>query len=116
MAIQAKNRLGYDDSLDAFGIHGVGGITGALFLTFFIRRSWMEEAAAANGGSWTLWNQLGVQSLAVIIAIAFSAAMTFLIIYFLNKFIKFKSAEEDEMAGLDRSYHGERGYGMLNPS
>ena len=116
MAIQAKNRLGYDDSLDAFGIHGVGGITGALFLTFFIRRSWMEEAAAANGGSWTIWNQLGVQSLAVIIAIAFSAAMTFLIIYLLNKFIKFKSAEDDEMAGLDRSYHGERGYGMLNPS
>jgi len=116
MAIQAKNRLGYDDSLDAFGIHGVGGITGALFLTFFIRRSWMEEAAAANGGSWTIWNQLGVQSLAVIIAIAFSAAMTFLIIYLLNKLIKFKSTEDDEMAGLDRSYHGERGYGMLNPS
>jgi len=116
MAIQAKNRLGYDDSLDAFGIHGVGGITGALFLTFFIRRSWMEEAAVANGGSWTFWNQLGVQTLAVIISIAFSAVMTFLIIYFLNKVIKFKSTEDDEMAGLDRSYHGERGYGMLNPS
>jgi ammonium transporter, Amt family len=41
MAIQVKNRLGYDDSLDAFGIHGIGGIAGALFLTFFIRPSWM---------------------------------------------------------------------------
>ena len=116
MAIQAKNRLGYDDSLDAFGIHGVGGITGALFLTLFIRRSWMAEAAAANGGSWSIWSQLGVQSLAVVIAIAFSAVMTFLIIYFLNKVVRFKSTEDDEMAGLDRSYHGERGYGMLNPS
>jgi Amt family ammonium transporter len=76
----------------------------------------MEEAAVANGGSWTFWNQLGVQTLAVIISIAFSAVMTFLIIYFLNKVIKFKSTEDDEMAGLDRSYHGERGYGMLNPS
>jgi Amt family ammonium transporter len=116
MAIQAKNKLGYDDSLDAFGIHGIGGITGALFLSFFIRSSWMAEAAKANGGSWTTWNQLGVQALAVVIAILFAGAMTFLIIYCLNKVIKFKSTEDDEMAGLDRSYHGERGYGMLNPS
>lgn len=116
MAIQAKNRLGYDDSLDAFGIHGIGGITGALFLTFFIRPSWMEEASAAHGGSWTIWNQLGVQTLAVVVAIVFSAVMTFIIIFLLNKVIRFKSTEDDEMAGLDRSYHGERGYGMLNPS
>jgi Amt family ammonium transporter len=116
MAIQAKNKLGYDDSLDAFGIHGIGGITGALFLSFFIRRSWMTDAAKANGGSWTIWNQLGVQALAVGVAIAFAAVMTFIIIYCLNKVVKFKSTEDDEMAGLDRSYHGERGYGMLNPS
>jgi len=116
MAIQLKNKLGYDDSLDAFGIHGVGGIAGALFLTFFIRRSWMQEAAAAHGGSWTIWNQFGVQALAVSIAILFAAGMTFIIIYLLDKVIKFRSTEDDEMAGLDRSYHGERGYGMLNPS
>ncbi len=115
MAIQAKNRLGYDDSLDAFGIHGVGGIVGALFLSFFIRKTWMTEAAAAAGGSWTVWNQLGIQAVAVLIAIAFSAVMTLLIIFLLNKVIKFKSTEGDEMAGLDRAYHGERGYGMLNP-
>jgi Amt family ammonium transporter len=115
-AIQVKNKLGYDDSLDAFGIHGVGGVVGAILLTFFIRPSWMSEAAAAAGGKWTLLNQLGVQSLAVIIAIVYAAVMTFIIIYILNKFIKFKSSETDEMAGLDRSYHGERGYGMLNPS
>jgi ammonium transporter, Amt family len=116
MTIQLKNKLGYDDSLDAFGIHGIGGIVGALFLTFFIRKSWMQEAAAAHGGHWTLWNQLGVQALAVSIAILFAACMTFIIIYLLDKVIKFKSSEDDEMAGLDRSYHGERGYGMLNPS
>lgn len=115
-AIQVKNRLGYDDSLDAFGIHGVGGITGALFLSFFIRRSWMDEAAAATDGTWTVWNQLAVQAFAVAIAIVFAAVMTFILIFLLNKVIKFKSTEDDEMAGLDRSYHGERGYGMLNPS
>jgi Amt family ammonium transporter len=116
MAIQLKNKLGYDDSLDAFGIHGVGGIVGAIFLTFFIRKSWMQEAAAAHGGHWTIWNQLGVQALAVSVAIIFAAGMTFIILYLLNKVIKLKSSEDDEMAGLDRSYHGERGYGMLNPS
>ena len=116
MAIMLKNKLGYDDSLDAFGIHGVGGITGALLLVFFIRPSWMADAASVAGGSWTVFNQLGIQALAVIIAIVYAAVMTFGIIFTLNKFIKFKSSEDDEMAGLDRSYHGERGYGMLNPS
>ena len=116
MAIMMKNKLGYDDSLDAFGIHGVGGITGALLLAFFIRPSWMKDAAAAAGGTWTLWNQLGIQALAVIIAIAYTGGMTYIIILALNRIIKFKSSEVDEMAGLDRSYHGERGYGMLNPS
>jgi Amt family ammonium transporter len=115
-AIMVKNKLGYDDSLDAFGIHGVGGITGALLLVFFIRPSWMSEAAAAAGGSWTVLNQLGIQALAVGIAIGYAAVMTFVLIFAINKFTKFKSSEHDEMAGLDRAYHGERGYGMLNPS
>ena len=114
MAIQLKNKLGYDDSLDAFGIHGVGGIAGALLLVFFIRPSWMQEAATAAGGNWTVWNQLGVQAIAVSVAVVYAAVMTFVIIYLLNKVVPFKSTEEEERAGLDRSYHGERGYGMLN--
>lgn len=116
MAIQLKNRLGYDDSLDAFGIHGVGGITGAILLTFFIRPSWWEEAKVAAGSDWGVLNQLGIQVLAVVIAAVYAAVMTLIIILVLNKFIKFRSSENDEMGGLDRSYHGERGYGMLNPS
>jgi Amt family ammonium transporter len=116
MAIQMKNKLGYDDSLDAFGIHGIGGITGAILLVFFIRPEWMAEASAAAGKKWTILNQLGVQALAVTIAVVYAAVMTFVIIYLLNKIVKFKSSESDEMAGLDRAYHGERGYGMLNPS
>jgi Amt family ammonium transporter len=75
-----------------------------------------EAAAASSDGTWTVWNQLGVQALAVGIAIVFAAGMTFAIIFVLNKFMKFRSSEDDEMAGLDRTYHGERGYGMLNPN
>jgi Amt family ammonium transporter len=116
MAIMTKNKLGYDDSLDAFGIHGVGGIVGALLLSFFIRPSWMKEAAAAVGHNWSVWNQLGIQALAVGIAIIYAAGMTLAIIFVIDKIFKFKSSETDEMAGLDRAYHGERGYGMLNPN
>jgi Amt family ammonium transporter len=114
-AIMMKNKLGYDDSLDAFGIHGIGGITGAILLIFFIRRSWMSEAATVSAG-WSMWNQLLVQLVAVGIAIAYAALMTWGIILVVDKIFKFKSTESDEMAGLDRSYHGERAYGMLNPN
>lgn len=115
-AIMLKNKLGYDDSLDAFGVHGVGGIVGALFLVFFIRDSWMENAAALAGGSWTLWDQLGVQATAVIIAAVYAGGVTLILLMILNKTIKLRSTPEEEMQGLDRTYHGERGYGMLNPS
>jgi Amt family ammonium transporter len=115
LAIFMKNKLGYDDSLDAFGIHGIGGISGAILLTFFIRRSWMTEAATLYAG-WSMWNQLLIQLIAVGIAIAYAALMTWGIILVVDKIFKFKSTESDEKAGLDRSYHGERAYGMLNPN
>jgi Amt family ammonium transporter len=114
-AILLKNRLGYDDSLDAFGIHGIGGITGSLLLVFFIRKSWMHSAAEAAGGSWTIWQQFGVQAVAVSIAIAYAAILTFIIIFIVNKLVGFRASTEAEMQGLDHSYHGEQGYGLLNP-
>ena len=115
LAILLKNRLGYDDTLDAFGIHGVGGIVGAIFLVFFIRDSWMAEAATA-AGSWTVMQQLGVQALAVIIAIGYAAIGTWVILVVLNKVVSIRSSAEGEMRGLDNYYHGERGYGMTNPN
>ncbi len=115
-AILLKNRLGYDDTLDAFGIHGVGGIVGAICLTFFIRESWMREAATAADGSWTMWQQLGVQLSAVGVAIAYAAVGTWLILFLLDKVVTLRSTDEAEMKGLDNFYHGERGYGMINPN
>lgn len=115
MGILLKNKLGYDDTLDAFGIHGIGGIVGAIFLTFFIRDSWMADAVRINA-AWDVWKQLGVQVLAVVIAIAYSAVGTWLVLVILNKFIRIRSNGEGELKGLDNYYHGERGYGMINPS
>jgi len=116
LAIMLKNKLGYDDTLDAFGVHGVGGIVGALMLSFFIRESWMQDAIKIKNGDWSVMQQFGVQATAVGIAIAYAAIGTFLILFVLNKFIKLRSTEEAEMKGLDNFYHGERGYGMTNPN
>ena len=115
IAIIMKNRMGYDDSLDAFGIHGVGGITGAILLSFFIRESWMLNARVAAGGSWTLIQQLGVQVVAVLVAILYSAVMTLIILLILKKITGLRSSVKSEMQGLDFTYHGEHGYGMSNP-
>jgi Amt family ammonium transporter len=112
LAIMVKNKLGYDDTLDAFGIHGVGGIVGAIVLTFFIRQSWITAA----GESWTTLHQLGVQALAVGIAIGYAAGGTWVILFVLNKIVRLRASEEAEMKGLDNTYHGERGYGMVNPN
>ncbi len=115
-AILLKNRLGYDDSLDAFGVHGVGGTVGAILLTFFIRKSWMDEAAVAAGGSWGVMQQLGVQLAAVGIAIAYAVVLTLVLVFVVEKVFGFRADRHSEMAGLDDAYHGERGYGMLTAS
>ena len=105
MAIIMKNRLGYDDSLDAFGVHGIGGIVGAIFLVFFMRGDHTFSG---------IMDQLGVQAFAVGIAIAYAAIGTLILVFLIDKIIGFRSKEKDEMRGLDSSYHGEHGYGLLN--
>ena len=115
-AVILKNKLGYDDTLDAFGIHGVGGIVGAIFLTFFIREAWMAEAAELAGGSWTVMQQLGTQAIAVLIAIVYAGVGTYLLLFVIDKIKNIRSSETGEMKGLDYYYHGERGYGMNNPN
>ena len=76
----------------------------------------MEEAAALVDGSWTIMQQLGVQVAAVLIAIAYAAILTYIILIIVSKTIGLRSSQASEMAGLDSSYHGEHGYGMLNPN
>lgn len=106
-----KIKFGYDDSLDAFGIHGIGGIVGAIALVFFIRPSWYNGTT-----DWGMSDQLLVQLAAVGCAIAYSSIGTLILVWGIDKTIGLKSTEEEEMQGLDHSYHGERGYGMLNPN
>ena len=114
--ISKKNKFGFDDTLDAFGIHGIGGIVGALFLVFFIRNSWMTQAALNNGGSWSIWQQLGVQATAVGICILYATILTLAILFVVDKIFKIRATSDEEMKGMDTVYHGESGYGMLNPN
>jgi Amt family ammonium transporter len=112
-ALVAKSKIGYDDSLDCFGIHGVGSGLGVILLSFFIRDSWMQSAAATAGKAWTIWNQLGIQLMGIGVTILFAVAGTLLICWLVEKTVGFRIALESEMAGLDRSIHGEQGYGYM---
>lgn len=112
-AILLKYRLGYDDTLDVFGVHGVGSGLGVLLLSFFIRPSWMAEAAQKVGGHWTVWDQFSIQALGVGVALLYAGVLTFLLLLVINTFFGFRLERGEELAGMDESLHGEDGYGFL---
>ncbi len=101
-----KQKLGYDDSLDVFGIHGVGGIWGALITGVF--------AAEAIGGTAGLLEgnaaQLGVQAIAVVSTIVFVAIATFIILKIVNIVVPIRVSENNEDIGVDLALHGEDAY------
>jgi Amt family ammonium transporter len=102
-AVQLKGRLGYDDSLDAFGVHGVGGILGALLTGVFCFTP-AQGLLLGNPG------QLGKQALGVGAAIAFAGVGTFLIASVLKMTMGLRVPDTEERDGLDVMVHGERGY------
>ncbi len=102
-----KRAMGYDDSLDVFGVHAVAGIVGALLTGVF--------AAASLGGSKTDFNivsQLGIQGIGVCTTITYDIVMTFIILKLIDLSIGLRVTEEAEMQGLDLSQHDERGYNL----
>jgi len=102
-AVRLKSRLGYDDSLDAFGVHGVGGIWGALATGMFC----VVPVAGLFGGN---PGQLLKQLVGVLATILFAAAGTFLIATVLRAAMGLRVSEQQERDGLDITVHGERGY------
>jgi Amt family ammonium transporter len=110
-ALKLKNRLGYDDSLDCFGIHGVGSGLGVILLSFFIRESWMADASVSAGvGGWSAWKQLLIQLMGMGSTIALAAVGTIVLCIIVQKTVGFRIDEEGESMGLDQSLHGESGY------
>jgi Amt family ammonium transporter len=103
-ATTLKRRFGYDDSLDAFGVHGVGGFVGSILTGVF--------AAKAAGGSEaiSIGHQVGVQLLACAATTAWSAVATYALIKLVDVALGVRVDEEQETVGLDLSHHEERGY------
>jgi Amt family ammonium transporter len=103
-----KNKLGYDDSLDVFGIHGVGGTTGAILTGVF--------ASEAVGGTNGLLYGNPAQLLNQVVAVAgtwiFVGVLTFIIIKLVGLLVSIRVSDDDEDAGLDISQHGESGYNL----
>lgn len=104
-AVQLKERLGYDDSLDVVGIHGVGGIVGGLLLGLF--SSLEVNDGGAEGGLDLLLSQI----IAMGSVIAYSGIATLLIALAIRATMGLRVSEEEEFAGLDLSIHGEAIYG-----
>ena len=107
-----KNLLGYDDSLDAFGVHGVGGTTGALATGLFAQK--IINPAGNDGllfGNPSLFIKQGI---AVIAAIIYSAIITFIILKVLDSVLGLRITEEEEEIGLDNTQHRESAYTLLD--
>jgi Amt family ammonium transporter len=104
-----KNSLGYDDSLDAFGVHGMGGTLGALLTGLFATQlvtGGTEPAGFFDGNK----GQLMVQAVSVAAAVGFSAVGTFILLKIIDPIMGLRVSEEEEVQGLDISQHGEEGY------
>ena len=110
----AKTRLGYDDSLDVFGIHAVAGIFGAIGLSLFLRHDNAVDLAARFGPNWSVGHQFIVQMTAVGIAVAYAAAMSTVLVLLVDKTLGFRLDPVRESAGMDHALHGEHGYGLMN--
>lgn len=106
-----KPKLGYDDSLDAFGVHGIGGIWGALATGLFATKS--VNPAGADGLFYGNPQQFLNQIIAVGITIVFTAVATFIILKLVDAFVGLRVKEEDEEIGLDLTQHQEAAYTVL---
>lgn len=107
-AIMLKPRLGYDDSFDVFGIHGVGGTWGAMATGLFA--STAINPAGLNGFFFGNPPLLGIQAIAVIVIYAYVALYTFIICKLVDKVVGLRVSEDDEIIGLDRTQHRESAY------
>jgi Amt family ammonium transporter len=106
-----KPKLGYDDSLDAFGVHCVGGIWGALATGLFASKA--VNAAGADGLFFGNPKQFLIQAAAVLVTLAYTFLATLIIYKLVDIFIGVRVKEKEELMGLDLTQHRERAYAML---
>jgi Amt family ammonium transporter len=100
-----KRALGYDDSLDAFGVHGIGGMVGALLTGVFASPAFGGYAEIAGIGS-----QLWIQFVSVAATIAYSAVGSLILLKVVDMIVGLRVTEDEEVTGLDITQHNEKGY------
>ena len=108
-ATKLKRALGYDDSLDVFGVHAVGGIVGAI-LTGVCADASLGGVGLAEGV--TISDQVATQFVGVAATLVYTAVVSFILLKILDVIIGLRVDEESETAGLDISLHDERGYSL----
>ena len=106
--VMLKPLFGYDDALDAFGVHGIGGMWGALATGLFASKA--VNAAGADGLFFGNPAQLGIQAIAVLISVVFAFVGTLIILAIVGAITGLRVSEEDERTGLDLSQHDEKAY------
>ena len=107
-AVMLKGKLGYDDALDAFGIHGVGGALGAILTGVFAAEVWGGTNGLIDGNS-----ELFIENIiGVLAAAAYSVVVTFVILKVIDATVGLRVSNDQESEGLDTNLHGEEGYHM----
>ena len=106
MAVQMKNRLGWDDALDVWGVHGIGGVLGTVLLGVFAYSSINGQSGLLDGDAGFFMKEV----VAVVIAAAYAFGFTYLMLVLINLISPVKASQEDEEVGIDQALHGEKAY------
>jgi Amt family ammonium transporter len=111
MVAVVKQKFGYDDSLDAFGVHGIGGIIGAILTGVFATPA---VQAAYSGALYGNVHQLVIQLMAVSVTIIYSGIMTFILYKVVDKMVGLRADKKEEAIGLDETMHNEIAYTTID--
>ena len=106
-ASSLKQKFGYDDSLDVFGVHGVGGIVGAILTGVFASSALGGSIDDLNIGSQVFWQTAGV-----LVTLVYSGILTFILVKIVDAMVGIRVTAEDESTGLDIALHNERGFNL----
>jgi len=115
---KVKSKFGYDDSLDVFGVHCVGGITGAIMTGFLDNPNWGGQGIADYtskpgtmvAGTYDMWHQVWVQCQGVLTTLIWSGVISLILFFVIDKVFGLRVSPEVEHEGLDIAEHGERAY------
>ena len=111
LAVAFKNRMGLDDALDVWGVHGIGGVLGCIATGLFATTAWNPDGANGlffGGTTFFLY-----ETLSVVITAAYAFAFSYGALWLIDKFVKVKVTEAEELDGLDAALHGENAYEMI---